>query len=150
LLVAAARRTVYALVTTYHPHRAPMDSALILSTDPLGAALVAAAAEVAGVRPLFSGPDEAPRTALRRVRAAVVLIAADAECLRDEAFLGPAKMTGARLIVFGRERHLDNIRDIVTRYALEVLVLPRDTGQIGSRLKGASESSPRPQESTAP
>jgi hypothetical protein len=147
---AAARHSVYALVNANHKYRPSIDCTLILSPDPLGAALVAAAVDVAGVRPVFAQPDEPPKSALRRLRPACVLIAADDPCLRDDAFLGPAKMTGARLLVFGHERDVSATAEIVSRYALETLVLPRDAADIGARVTGASESNRRPQGSTAP
>jgi hypothetical protein len=150
LLLAAAERTLYALVNPNHKYRPSIDSALILSPDPLGAALIAAAAELAGLQPAFAMADEAPRAALRRLRPVAVLIGTEADCLSDGAFLGPAKMTGARLFVFGSERQLEPLQGTIARYGLETLMFPRDAAGIVKRLRGAIESSPRPLGSTAP
>ena len=49
-------------------------TALVLSDDPLAAALVAAAIEHYGVRPVFAAAGESPRDALRRLRPRVVLV----------------------------------------------------------------------------
>lgn len=147
---AAAARSVNALVNSNYRYRPSSDSALILATDPLGGALVAAAVELAGIQPAFAGSDEVPRSALRRVRPLAVLISADAACLTDAAFLGPAKMTGTRLFVFGREDQLSAVHHLIERYGLEVLLLPRDASDIGRRVRAATESSPRRQETTAP
>lgn len=150
MLFAPVGRTVYALVNPNHKYRASTDAALILSPDPLGAALVAAAAELAGLTPAFAIAGESPKVTLRRVRPVVVLIGADASCLSDSAFLGPAKMTGARLFVFGSVRQLEHLEDVITRYGLGALRFPDDAGELVKRLRGAIESSPRPQGSTAP
>jgi hypothetical protein len=147
---APGGRTVYALVNSNHKYRPSPDVGLILSPDPLAAALVAAACELAGLRPAFVSPDESPRAALRRVRPMAVLMAADDACVADATFLGPAKMTGSHLFVFGREPQLREVEDIITRFGLEALTLPRDAFEVVQRLRGAIESSPRRQESTAP
>jgi hypothetical protein len=149
LPLEAARRSLYALVNPNHAYRPSIDTALILSPDPLGAALLAAAAELAGLRPAFALGDEPPRVALRRVRPIAVLIDADADCVSDNAFLGPAKMTGARLFVFGRERQLQDVEDVIRRYDLDALLFPRDATDIVRRLRAAIESSLRRPESTA-
>lgn len=73
---------------------------LIISTDPLAAALLGAAVELVGHQPRFSEPDEAPREALRRVRPRAVLIDGEHADACTESFIGPALMTGARLLVF--------------------------------------------------
>lgn len=73
---------------------------LILSVDPLAAALLGAAVELVGHQPRYSEPHEAPREALRRVRPRAVLIDGEHADACAEAFVGPALMTGARLLVF--------------------------------------------------
>src|SRR5438067_13841363 len=75
-------------------------AALILSPDPLGGALVGAAAELAGFRAAFTLPKETLRIALSRLKASHVLIDCDDSAARDESALGPALMTGARLLFF--------------------------------------------------
>ncbi len=48
-------------------------AALILSHDPIAAALIGSAAELAGLEPAFPGPGEAARDALRRIRPVCIL-----------------------------------------------------------------------------
>ena len=131
-------------------YRPTANAALILSVDPLAGALIGAAVELAGVPPAFAGKDESPRAALRRVRPAYVLLSFDAPALHDEAFLGPAMMTGARLFLFGSERTIKLLESHIARYQLGVVVLPRDVEKLREILTATSESSRRPRETTAP
>ena len=148
--LAAGWRSLNAPVNPNHRYRPSRASALILSPDQLGAALVAAAVEVAGVRPVFPCADEASKAALRRQRPAIVVVSADHPCLHDHGFVGSAKMLATRVIVFGRTYELEGIDAVVERFGFEVLSLPRDAAVIGRRLTEASESSRRRPESTAP
>ena len=131
-------------------YRPTANAALILSADPLAGALIGAAVELAGVPPAFAGKDESSRAALRRVRPAFVLLSVDDPAVHDEAFLGPAMMTGARLFLFGSERSMKLLESHIVRYQLCVVVLPRDAEKLREILTAASESSPRPRETTAP
>ena len=80
---------------------------LVLSSDPLAAALVGAAIELAGHAPRFPLADEAPRAALLRVRPRLVVIDCDHEDACSDSFIGPALMTGSRvLLVRSRRTHV--------------------------------------------
>lgn len=124
---------------------------LILSPDSLLGALVGAAVELAGFRVVFPGVDETPRTTLSRLRPSHLLIDCDDRSATDESLLGPAMMTGARLFVFGAERHARDQPSIATRYQLTAIVFPRDIDRLREILAiPGSESTPRRPQSTAP
>jgi hypothetical protein len=103
---------------------------LILSTDPLAAALLGAAVELVGHHPRYSEQNERPREALRRMRPHAVLVDAEHENACTEAFIGPALMTGARVLVFeanGRGKQ----SALPAHYAgVEVIRLPDDHEQL--------------------
>jgi hypothetical protein len=100
---------------------------LILSEDALAAALLGSAVELAGHRPHFPEPQEAARDALRRVRPGLVVVESDHADGGTEAFLGPAIMTGARVVLFDAYRQGDpghRSAEIAAPLALELLHLP--------------------------
>ena len=101
-------------------------AALILSPDPLGGALVGAAAELSGFRAEFPRPGEPLRSALSRLKASHILIDCDDPTSRDESALGPALMTGARLFFFGVASKTEALKDVAARYQVRAIVLPGD------------------------
>jgi hypothetical protein len=102
------------------------DAVLVLSEDPLAAALLAAATELAGYAPRFPLPNEPSRTALRRVRPGLVLVDCDhTEACTDE-FVGPALMTGSRVLLFRSRRTARNPDEFAERLGLRVLDLSVD------------------------
>jgi hypothetical protein len=108
---------------------------LILSPDPLAAALLGAAAEVAGDQPHFPEPREAARDALLRVRPDVILIdCADEEACTD-VFVGPALMTGARVLLVDTKHHGERGASVARRLGLEILHLPDDNELLLGRLR---------------
>jgi hypothetical protein len=100
------------------------DAILVLSNDPLSAALLGAATELAGYSPRFPLPDEHARAALRRVRPRLVLVDCDhADACTDE-FVGPALMTGSRVLLFRSHRTAHDRGEFAKRLSLPVLDLP--------------------------
>src|SRR5258708_40260925 len=88
--------------SSYGPHSAvPNDvsrhAILVFSSDALAAALLAAAAELAGHAPHFARTDETARNAVRRVRPPLVLIGVDHDETGSDQFIGPALMIQAPL-----------------------------------------------------
>jgi hypothetical protein len=102
------------------------DVILVLSDDPLSAALLGAAAELAGYTPRFPLPDEPVRTALRRVRPRLVLVDCDHAEACAEEFVGPAIMTGTRMLLFRSRRTRSDPGEFAERLGLRVLDLPVD------------------------
>ena len=114
-------------------------SVLVLSPDALAAALLAARAEIEGYRPAFAGPGESPRDALRRVRPDALLAERSWNAADDgagAAFIGPAKMLGARVILCGRSCVADHLRELARAHDVCALVLPPAPGELGRLLAG--------------
>lgn len=108
---------------------------LILSADVLAAALLGAAIELAGHQPHFPETDEAARDALRRVRPRLVVVDCAHTDACKEAFVGPALMTGARLLLFSSNRHGDGGIGVARRLGLDVVHLPGDQDVFLRRLR---------------
>lgn len=119
--------------------------ALIVSADPLAAALVGAAAELAGLVALFPVESTSPREALRALRATHLLIDCEDAAAADETLLGNALMLGVRLFFFGADHAHASLDHLRSRYRVTPLVFPRDVERLPALLvTGGSESTHRP------
>ena len=112
---------------------------LVLSTDDLAGALLAALAETAGLAPAFAGPAETPRDALRRVRPALVLVDCEHETACTEQFLGPVRMTGATALVFGRGVNAEQLRRLADQHQVRVFTLPLDADELARTIREAMD-----------
>ena len=99
---------------------------LILSSDPLAAALLGAAVELAGHVPHFQRRDEPARSALLRVRPRIALIDCDHEESCSDEFVGPALMTGARILLFRSRRTRRDMTDFAARLTLQIVEMPAE------------------------
>ncbi len=99
---------------------------LVLSSDPLAAALLGAAVELAGHAPRFPQSEEAARAALLRVRPRLVLIDCDHEDGCSDAFIGPALMTGSRVLLFRSRRTRRDATELAARLGVEVMDMPME------------------------
>jgi hypothetical protein len=99
---------------------------LVLSSDPLAAALLGAAIELAGFAPHFPHSDEPARVALLRARPRLVVIDCDHEEGCSDAFIGPALMTGSRVLLFRSRRTTRDASELSTRLGLSVAEMPLD------------------------
>ncbi len=111
---------------------------LVLSSDPLAAALVAAAAELAGYVPQFALEQESPRDALLRTWPRVVLVDCDHDDACTEAFFGPALMAGARIAVFRSTRTRRAFEPIAAEFGVRTFELPMDAAALGDLLDECS------------
>lgn len=102
--------------------------ALVISHDPVVAALLGASVELAQMEVRFPQRGETIRNALRRVRPALILADCDREDASADSFVGPALMTGARVAVFCSARHVtrERTRAIADRHGLAFFTLPDD------------------------
>ena len=107
---------------------------LVLSSDPLAAALLGAAIELAGHAPRFPQSEEMARGALLRVRPALVIIDCDHEEACSEAFIGPALMTGSRVMLFRSRRTRRDMSELAGRLGLSVLEMPIEHDSLSSVL----------------
>jgi hypothetical protein len=103
---------------------------LILSSDPLAAALLGAAVELAGHAPRFSTEGELPRAALLRLRPRLVLVDCDHDDACSDAFLGPAIMTGAKVLIFRSRRSSRDVADLAARMQVMLVDLPLQGDQL--------------------
>jgi hypothetical protein len=107
---------------------------LILSADPLAAALLGAAVELAGHVPHFPQPGEGARAALRRLRPRAALIDCDHDEACAESFIGPALMTGAKVQLFYSRRTRRDASDVARRLGLSIAELPMEPDALASLL----------------
>ena len=110
-------------------------SILVLSSDPLAAALVGAAIELSGHAPRFPQSEEAARAALLRVRPRLVVIDCDHEEACSEAFIGPALMMGSRVMLFRSRRTRRDVSELVTRLGLRVVEMPIEHDSLSEVLR---------------
>ena len=107
---------------------------LVLSSDPLAAALLGAAIELQGHTPEFPLPDESPRDALLRVRPQMVVVDCDHEDGCSESFIGPAMMTGSQVILFRSHRTRRDVGDMADRLGLRTVGMPDEQESLTSLL----------------
>jgi DNA-binding NarL/FixJ family response regulator len=112
------------------------DAVLIISPDALAAALLGAAVELAGHIAHFARTGEPGRDALRRARPRLVLVDCDDAGHCADAFIGPALMTDARVILFRSRHSATDLRAITAAAELVVLTLPDDTERLVAILAG--------------
>lgn len=99
---------------------------LVLSADPLASALIGAAIELAGHVPRFPQSEEAPRSALLRVRPRLVMIDCDHPGGCSDAFIGPALMTGSRVLLFKSRRSRRDVSELTERLGVRVMDMPME------------------------
>lgn len=119
-------------------------NALVISADPVTAALVGALVELAEFQVRFPPHAEAARTALRRLRPVLVLADCAREAAGSEAFLGPALMIGARCALFcsdGGTTH-DRTRAIAEQHGLAFFVLPDEAERLQQWIASVATAAP--------
>lgn len=108
----------------------------MVSTDSLGAALVGAATELAGFRVVYLAEGEAIPDGIRRQKPTVVLVDADHPNAGDAASFGPALMTGAPLVFYGRAERLRDTRIVAGAAQASIIALPEDIDRLPGILTG--------------
>jgi hypothetical protein len=116
---------------------------LIFSEDPLAAALIGAAVELVGFEPAFPTNGEGPRDALLRVRPGLVLVDCDHEAACAPSFVGPALMTGARLLLVGSRRSHSDATSLAQRFGLRAMTMPTGVDEIATLLRVELEAAGR-------
>lgn len=113
-------------------------SVLIFFDDPLAAALIGAAVELAGHATHFAQSGETARAALRRARPQAVLIDCNHEESCQDAFVGPALMTGARVILLRTPRTQRDVRELTEHCQVAVLDLPAEIERLAELLRAGA------------
>lgn len=107
---------------------------LVFSTDPLAAALIGAAVELADYVAVFPFEGEAPRDAVMRLRPSAALVDCDHEDACTEAFFGPAMMVGARVAVFSSSRSIRALQPIAAEFDVRLFTMPIDFAELAALL----------------
>ncbi len=115
-------------------------SILVLSTDPLGAALLGALVETVGYQTLFARANEGPRDTVLRLRPRIVLVDCEYADACNDAFLGPARMLGAGVLVYAAQRRADQLRAVVERHDVATFTLPIAAAELAKLLAEAIRS----------
>jgi hypothetical protein len=116
---------------------------LILSEDPLAAALIGAAVELVGFEPTFPTDGESPRDALLRERPGLVLVDCDHEAACGPSFFGPVLMTGARGLLVGSRRTRRDVTELAAEFGLRALTLPAKLETIADLMRAELEAAGR-------
>ena len=132
--------------TRHHPRRdaasgldddVSRQTILVLSSDPLAAALLGAAIELSGQAPRFPRAEEPARDALLRVRPRLVVIDCDHADACSDAFIGPALMTGSGVILFRSPRSRSDVTELSTRLGLRVVEMPMEHESLSALFREA-------------
>lgn len=110
---------------------------LILSADPVAAALLGALVETLGFAVRFAGTADSVDQSIRRARPGVMLVdsADTAACSRE--VLGRATMRGVSVVVFGTPEALRRVRDLAHEHELDTLLMPPDPAALRDTLERA-------------
>ena len=117
-------------------------TALILSRDSLGAALIGAATELAGFRVGYPGEGESVPDSIRRVKPLAVLVDAEDPIASDAASLGPALMTGAAVVFYGRADRIRDVRAVASAAQASIIVFPDEITRLPAMLTAIARGVP--------
>ena len=113
---------------------------LILSHDPVAAALLGGLVETLGYEVQFGRPPESADDALRRVKPRICLVdCSDPESCRAE-FFGRATMRGVCVVIFGTPAALERLRQLARENNLETLLMPPDVDALEALLQQAGDA----------
>jgi DNA-binding NtrC family response regulator len=115
------------------------DKLLIISTDPLVAALLGGWAELARYRPVFDQGGEPPQAAVARHRPGLLLVDIEHRDGASDAFLRRQREAGLPVILYGSGRRRDDVRSRAERHGLAWLLLPADQATFTDTLSKAAE-----------
>ena len=126
--------TLDAMLPPAHGDDGSRTPVLVLSSDPLAAALLGAAIELAGLAPRYPKLGESPRSALLRVRPRLVVIDCDHEDGCSDAFVGPALMTGSQVVLFRSRRTQRDMSEMASRLGLRTVEMPEEHHELTALL----------------
>lgn len=107
---------------------------LIISSDAVGAALIAALVETLGYRVRFLVPPESTDDALRRVRPAVAMVDCEDPSIVTPELIGRARMRGVSVLLFGSAEALRGVHTLVAQFDLHRLIMPATAEHLGESL----------------
>ena len=112
---------------------------LILSADPVAAALLGALIETLGYTVKFARASERGDESLRRVRPKICMLDCDDPSVCNSEMLGRATMRRISVVIFGTSAALDRVRALALEHDIEVLLVPPDTPALASMLERAMQ-----------
>ena len=110
---------------------------LILSHDPVAAALLGGLVETLGYDVHFARPPESADDTIRRVRPRICLVdCTDPVSCRGE-FFGRATMRGVSVVIFGTPQALDRVRAVALAHNIEMVLMPPELNELEATLQRA-------------
>ena len=110
---------------------------LILSHDPVAAALLGGLVETLGYDVNFARPPESADDTIRRVRPRICLVdCTDPVSCRGE-FFGRATMRGVSVVIFGTPQALDRVRAVALAHNIEMVLMPPELNELEATLQRA-------------
>ena len=115
----------------------PADSftVLIVSDDAAAAALLGGLVETLGYAVQFSSA-RAAADRVRQTRPRIAMLDCTGDC--DEASIARTLMRGVAVVLVGPARLLTEMRDVASRYGVEMVFTPPDPGPLGDVLDRAA------------
>lgn len=110
---------------------------LILSADPVAAALLGALVETLGYLVRFYQPPESAEAALRRAKPSVAMVDCADPTLMNDELLGRARMRGISVIIFGTPDAMRAVRQVAVDHDLGTLIMPAAPDAIDESLRRA-------------
>jgi CheY-like chemotaxis protein len=117
--------------------------ALVISTDPLTAALLGLLLQLEQVPVAYEVGDEALQALFDRVRPTLVLVDVDHPDGFSEVFMAHARERGARLVAYSPRRLMEDVRESAAARGVEWLALPTVRSAFASMIAGLGGQSPR-------
>lgn len=111
-----------------------LQTVLIISSDAVGAALIAALVETLGYRVRFLVPPESTDDALRRLRPVVAMVDCEDPSNISPELIGRARMRGVSVLLFGSAEAVQGVRTLATQYDLHRLIMPATAEHLGETL----------------
>jgi hypothetical protein len=113
---------------------------LILSDEPVIAALVGLLVELEGREPAFPREHESPADALERLRpVAVALVDCAFASARSDVFFAMAAQKRVNVVVFGPDARAHEIGEIAAQRSIPWLVLPPSGRDVATALAGGAD-----------
>ncbi len=103
---------------------------LILVRDAVMAALLRLLVRLAGREPVFPAADEAPTTAVGRLRPRLVVVECDHEAARSDAFYARVAEVGSKLLLFSSSPPSRLAELVTAQRGVKAFLLPGDRNAI--------------------
>lgn len=110
---------------------------LIVSSDPVVAALFGALVETLGYPVRFLHPPESPDDALRREKPSVAMVDGNDPSVMTDETIGRAMMRGISVVIFGTSDALGRVRQLALDHDYDTLTMPASVDALDGTLRKA-------------